>query len=232
MAYHGYARTSPPGERGDDVEAQVQKLQEMAQMRGARILRPFVDREVPGHVPLAERAAGGKLLKMLRPGDVLLCTTAERLFRSAGEALATVTDWRERGVALVFTTVGPEAVNLHGAGAVFLSMLAVLAEFERERVLYRAPAVSSPRSLTGGRVGATAPFGFRLLGAGEEARLEPDPEQQAAIRDMVKWRSAMSLRKVAEKVRETHGVHISHEGVRQVLADYELRLTAQPGNGG
>lgn len=199
--------------------------------RGTPLTQMYEDRGVHGYVPFEARPAGSKLCEALRPGSAVVVSKLHYVFRSAAEALAICNEWQRKGIALVVADFGGEPVNLDGAAKMFFSMLTMTAEFERERMLDRPATTRTVSSLHGGRVGSVAPFGFRIDGEGENTRLVEDPDQQRAIHTMIRLRPEMSLRAVADEVFKRHGIRISHEGVRQVLADYEARigpLTGEP----
>ena len=59
-----------------------------------------------GSKPLGERAQGKRLLKALRPDDVVIASKLDRIFRSALDALQTVEDFKGRGVSLHLLDLG------------------------------------------------------------------------------------------------------------------------------
>jgi DNA invertase Pin-like site-specific DNA recombinase len=99
------------------------------------------------------------------------------------------------------------------------AMLALVAEFERERIRERLVDGRTAKRRDGGHIGGSAPFGFRKIGAGRAARLEPDPAQQAALADMRKLAAeGVASRAIAVAVQERHGITVSHVTVRAALA--------------
>ena len=98
-------------------------------------------------------------------------------------------------------------------------MLALVAEFERDRIKERSAEGRMAKRRDGGHIGGSAPFGFRKIGAGRAARLEPDPTEQAALADMRTLAAdGLASRAIAAAVRERHGIAVSHVTVRAVLA--------------
>lgn len=231
MAHFGYVRTAPPGQE-DSASApgrdeQVRKLRNLAMMQDVAVAEIFEDNRVSVAIPLPDRPGGAALLARLQPGDRVLVTSPDRLFRSGMEALAVTRDWHRKDIGLIVADVGTEPVNLNAAGRLWFGMLAPVVALERRRERAE-PGVAS--SLRGGRIGSTAPFGFRIQGSGADAVLVEDPDEQAAIRAMWDLRQENSLRKVAEEIRRRFGIEISHEGVRLVLADYERRVMPPKGD--
>jgi hypothetical protein len=65
----------------------------------------------------------------------------------------------------------------------------------------------------------STPFGFRKVGTGRAARLEPDPAQQAALAEMRALAAErMASRAIAAAVQKRHGLAVSHVTVRAALA--------------
>jgi putative DNA-invertase from lambdoid prophage Rac len=80
--------------------------------------------------------------------------------------------------------MGSEPVTQNGVSRMFFGMLALVAEFERERIKERSAEGRAAKRRHGGHIGGSTPFGFRKIGTGRAARLEPDPVQQAALAEM------------------------------------------------
>ena len=85
MGTYGYVRVSTlrQAEEGLSLEVQRRQLEGYALQHGLTLDRVFVEDGVSGAVPLANRPAGGALLALLEPGDVVLAAKLDRAFRSA-----------------------------------------------------------------------------------------------------------------------------------------------------
>lgn len=203
MAVYGYARVSTveQAEGGHSLETQRSTLGGFAQSEGMAIDRCFVDRGVSGSRPLGERKAGAGLLDALAPGDVVFCAKLDRMFRSASDALATLEVLKTRDVRLFLKDMGGDVTGSGVASLVF-SILAAVAQFERERIVERVTE-NRARLLAAGRyVGGRVPFGWRVEdGEDEEGRparfLVEEERQQAAIARMREMRAnGASVRKI------------------------------------
>jgi DNA invertase Pin-like site-specific DNA recombinase len=124
------------------------------------------------------------LLARLQKGDALIVAKLDRAFRNAADALATAEQLKARKVDLIVADMGSEPVTQNGVSRMFFGMLALVAEFERERTRERLADGRGAKRAAGGHIGGSAPFGYHKVGAGRSARLEPIPEQQDAILTM------------------------------------------------
>jgi DNA invertase Pin-like site-specific DNA recombinase len=66
----------------------------------------FVDAGVSGSVPLADRPQGKRLLEVVEKGDVIVTAKLDRAFRSAADALGTLEEMKDQGVALHMIDLG------------------------------------------------------------------------------------------------------------------------------
>jgi len=219
MAALGYVRVSTVEQSaGTSLEEQRRKIQGVALMKGLELGEVYQESGVSGSLPLEARPIGGVLYRGLRPGDTLIVAKLDRAFRNAADALAKADAWKRAGTRLIVADMGPDPVTDNGVAKLFFGMLALVAEFERERILERTRDGRSAKASRGGHIGGSAPFGYRVLGQGKEAGLVEVPEQQAAIRTMLELRGKASLRNIAAAVKERHGTNVSYEAVRRILS--------------
>src|SRR5450631_741331 len=187
MTVYGYVRVSTTEQVADDrssLDTQRRKIVAAAELAGLALDEFVEEPGVSGSKPLADRPEGGPLLGRLGKGDVLIVAKLDRAFRNAADALATAERLKARKVDLIVADMGSEPVTQNGVSRMFFGMLALVAEFERERIRERSAEGRAAKRRNGGHIGGSAPFGFRKVGIGRAARLEPDPAQQAALSDM------------------------------------------------
>ena len=191
---YGYTRVSTAEQASDgksSIVDQRRKIEGAAMMRGPEgIAAFFSDPGISGGTPLREREGGEKLLHAVRPGDIVIAAKLDRLFRSSSDALATVEDLARRKVGIVLADIGPDCVTENGTSKLFFSMLAAFAEFERSRIAERVNEGRKAKKQRGGHGGGDAPYGFRVVGSGGDARLVPVPGEQAVVKAMVQLRGA------------------------------------------
>jgi DNA invertase Pin-like site-specific DNA recombinase len=222
MTVFGYTRVSTTEQAADDrssLDTQRRKILAAAELSGLTVDQFIEEPGVSGGRPLADRPEGGPLLARLVKGDVLVVAKLDRAFRNAADALATAEQLKARKVDLIVADMGSEPVTQNGVSRMFFGMLALVAEFERDRIKERSAEGRVAKRRDGGHIGGSAPFGFRKIGAGRAARLEPDPTQQAALADMRRLAAeGLASRAIAAAVQERHGIAVSHVTVRAALA--------------
>jgi DNA invertase Pin-like site-specific DNA recombinase len=222
MTVYGYTRVSTTEQAADDrssLDTQRRKILAAAELAGLTVNVLVEEPGVSGGLPLAARPEGGPLLAELRKGDVLIVAKLDRAFRNAADALATAEQLKARKVDLIVADMGSEPVTQNGVSRMFFGMLALVAEFERDRIKERSAEGRTAKRRDGGHIGGSTPFGYRKIGVGRAARLEPDPAQQAALTDMQTLAAkGQASRTIAAAVQKRHGIAVSHVTVRAALA--------------
>lgn len=81
----GYARVSTDmqADSGISLDEQQRKIEARCAENGWWLERVYIDAGVSGSVPLGLRPEGEKLLRIVRPGDVVCAAKLDRMFRSA-----------------------------------------------------------------------------------------------------------------------------------------------------
>jgi DNA invertase Pin-like site-specific DNA recombinase len=220
VTVYGYVRVSTAEQsNGSSLDEQARRIHGVALTRGEDITRVFADPGVSGSIPLEQRPAGRELVAMLRPGDTVVVAKLDRAFRSAADALTRADAWKKQGVRLIVADMGTDAVTDNGAAKLFFTVLAAVAEFERERLRERIAEGRRGKAAKGGHVGGSAPFGFRIEGEGKASHLVEVPEQQAALATIRALCGQASLRKIVAAVEAEHGLKLSYEAARRICRD-------------
>ena len=68
-----------------------------ASEQGSAVIEILVRRWISGTLPIARRPEGGRLIRELRSGDVVIAAKLDRMFRSAVDALSTIKELQKRG---------------------------------------------------------------------------------------------------------------------------------------
>jgi DNA invertase Pin-like site-specific DNA recombinase len=220
MAVYGYTRvsTDQQADEGESLTTQERQIAGYALMLGLTIDRTLVEKGVSGSMPLADRPQGAALLAMVKAGDTIITPKLDRMFRSALDALAILGDLKERGIALHMIDLQGD-VTSNGISKLVFTILAAVAEAERDRIRERIRDVKRDQKERGRYLGGVVRFGWRIVEneAGGKVMVE-DPAQQAAIRRARELRAAgKSLRAIAAALAED-GIQVSHETIKQALA--------------
>jgi DNA invertase Pin-like site-specific DNA recombinase len=181
----GYARVSSADQAKDDrssLQVQTDIIEGYARTQGADKwgVQMYTDAGVSGGVKMAKREAGARLLADMNPGDTVIASKLDRMFRSAVDALNMLELFKEKGVHLVLYDMGHEPVTGEGTARLLFTILAAVADMERIRIKERTSEGRKAKKAKGGPVG-NVPFGYRKVGEGRAAVLEPHAgEQQSA----------------------------------------------------
>lgn len=200
----GYIRVSTADQANTDrssLQVQTDVIQGLAHIRGVDKfgIQLYTDAGVSGAVKLAFRPAGEKLLADMKAGDVVIASKLDRIFRSAVDALNMLEEFRKRDVDLILYDMGTESVTKGGMAQLLFTILAAVAEMERIRIAERTADGRRAKKARGGAVGEV-PFGFRKVGEGRAALLEPNEKERGALARMHALIGTASLRGVGAQL--------------------------------
>jgi putative DNA-invertase from lambdoid prophage Rac len=220
-AVFGYVRvsTDTQADNGVSLDEQQRRIEGRCLEQGWHLAEIFVERGVSGSVPFAERPEGGRLLRQLQAGDIVISPKLDRVFRSSLDALHTIEELKRRRVGLWLLDLGGD-VSGNGISEMILTILAAVAQFERVRIGERIRDARAHMRRQGRHLGGSRPFGYRLVEpeGGGKPTLVPEPGEQAAIERMRAMRQEGSTLFAIRDAMRAAGHVISHETVRQVLA--------------
>lgn len=214
LAYTRVSTTEQAQDGTTSLTEQARKCKAIADLHnaGPYDFLIYKDVGVSGGTPLAERPDGKRLLADAKKGDTIVAAKMDRLFRSASDALNTAERFRKQGIHLVLTDMGVDPVTGNGVAKMFFGMLALVAEFERERIAERMVDGKRAKKEKGGHIAGSAPFGWSVIGTGRESHLEPIEHEQATLRRIVELKQAQGARKrhVISRIRK----QLEAEGLR------------------
>ncbi|MBK1701609.1 recombinase family protein [Thiococcus pfennigii] len=98
----------------------------------------FVEEALSGAIPAAQRPAMAALLAYVRDGDTVVVVAVDRLGRNTIDVLTTVETLKAKGVSVVSMREGFDIGT--PIGKAMLTMLAAVAELERENIKVRQMA--------------------------------------------------------------------------------------------
>lgn len=230
----GYTRVSTEEQASHgttSLASQEKKCRALAAMRdcGPYDFVLFSDPGVSGSIPLNQRPAGAKLLEMAKAGDTIVVAKLDRIFRSATDALVTVEELAKRKIDLVLIDMGTEPVTANGVSKLFFQMLAAFAEFERGRIAERMRDGRTAKRERSGHLGGSAPYGFRVVGEGREAKLEQIPEEIETLKyiaHMKKKRAPSTIRRglSARNIVDRTGKPFTFTQIRRLMRRADITL--------
>ncbi len=117
MTIYGYARVSTGRQAESGLSLEEQQRQIAAYSEAHRlggVESFFVEKGVSGSLELSKRLEGARLLSELKPGDVIICSKLDRMFRSARDALNTVKELETKRISLHFVNGGDKMCQMAG----------------------------------------------------------------------------------------------------------------------
>jgi putative DNA-invertase from lambdoid prophage Rac len=182
MRVFGYTRvsTTEQAHGGASLAAQQQQIAGYAMMKGWQVAEHFVERGVSGSTPLADRPEGSRMLATVGKGDVIVTAKLDRAFRSAADALAVLEEFKEQGVGLHMIDLGGD-VTSNGISKMVFTILAAVAEGERDRIRERIRDAKRHLTSQGVFSGGKRPFGYDIVLDGETSRMVPNAAEMAVI---------------------------------------------------
>jgi len=178
----GYVRVSTADQCKDgrsSLQTQTDIIEGLARARGVDKydVQIYEDAGVSGATKLKMRPAGERLLQDMKAGDVVVASKLDRMFRSASDALGTLKELKDQGVALHMIDLGGDVCG-NGISKLVFTILSAVAENERERIRDVKRDRASQRLFNGGR----RPFGYDIDGESKDRRLVPNANEQAALK--------------------------------------------------
>ena len=152
-------------------------------MKGWQVAEHFVERGVSGSTPLADRPEGGRMLATVGKGDIIVTAKLDRAFRSAADALAVLEEFKDEGVGLHMIDLGGDVTG-NGISKMVFTILAAVAEGERDRIRERIRDAKRHLASQGVFSGGKRPFGLDVVLDGETPRLVQNAEEMAVIERM------------------------------------------------
>lgn len=187
--------------QGISLAAQLEQSRQYAAFRGLEVVEDVCDEGVSGSVPLGERPGGQRLLELVQDPNVsaVVSYKLDRVFRDAADCLAVTKAWDEVDVELHLVDIGGQPIDTSTAmGRFFLTVMAGVAEMERNLIIERTRAAIGHLKASGRRVGSI-PYGF-VLGQ-DGTTLQEDPEEQRVIHLVRRLRrKGVSLRQIAREL--------------------------------
>lgn len=182
-----YARVSSEEqqERGT-IQNQIEFGSKYSDLHGYKIIKWYLDDGITGTLPLDARPAGRELLRDAKEGliDTILVYKIDRLGRSARIILDSVYELEQCGVKIKSMTEPFDTGD--PSGRFLLTILAGVADLERETILERMWLGANKAAREGKWLGGIVPYGYRVNDDGYlEINGDPIPGFEMSEADVI-----------------------------------------------
>ena len=196
---------------GTSLEVQEKKCRAFAELHGFSIDKVYSE-VVSGGVEFRKRPIFQKVLSELKSGSKLVVSRLDRLSRKVIDTLKLVDDFKKEHKDICITDIG----NIHkdGVSKIFVTILASLAEIERENISIRVKASKKIAKEERRYLGGYTEFGYKV----EDKKLVPDDKEFTVLQSMVNLRkSGLGYRKISDEIKNKYGKRIYYPQVHKIL---------------
>ena len=196
---------------GTSLETQENKCKAYAELHDFKIDKVYSE-VVSGAVEFRKRPVFQKVLSELKSNSKLVVSRLDRLSRKVVDTLKLIDDFKKEHKEICITDIG----NIHkdGVSKVFVTILASLAEIERENISIRIKASKKIAKEERRYLGGYSEFGYKV----ENKKLVPDDKEFAVLQSMVNLRkSGLGYRKISDEIKNKFGKRIYYPQVHKIL---------------
>lgn len=217
----GYIRISHTDSLdGTSLEVQEKRILAYAELHSIKIDKVYSE-ICSGAVTFSKRPVFSKVLNDLKKGSVLVVSRLDRLSRSVLDTLELVRDFTNQDKQLAITDIG----NCHNGGVakVFITILASLAEIERDNISSRIKASKEIAKKEHKFLGGFAEFGYTRNSDGSYSVNQKEKEMFESIINL--RNNKLSLPKISEVIRNKFGRKLHPSYVCKLLKrDHNFKL--------
>ena len=196
---------------GTSLETQEKRCKAFAELHNFSIDKVYTE-VVSGGVEFRKRPIFQKVLSELKGNSKLVVSRLDRLSRKVIDTLKLVDDFKREHKEICITDIG----NIHkdGVSKVFVTILASLAEIERENISQRVLASKKIAKDERRYLGGYSEFGYKV----EDKKLVPDDKEFTVLQSMVNLRkSGLGYRKISDEIKNKFGKRIYYPQVHKIL---------------
>ena len=196
---------------GTSIETQEKRCRAFAELHNFSIDKVYTE-VVSGGVEFRKRPIFQKVLSELKSGSKLVVSRLDRLSRKVIDTLKLVDDFKREHKEICITDIG----NIHkdGVSKVFVTILASLAEIERENISQRIKASKKIAKDDRKYLGGYTEFGYKV----ENKKLVPDEKEFIVLQSMVNLRkSGLGYRRISDEIKNKFGKRIYFPQVHKIL---------------
>ena len=196
---------------GTSIETQEKRCRAFAELHNFSIDKVYTE-VVSGGVEFRKRPIFQKVLSELKGNSKLVVSRLDRLSRKVIDTLKLVDDFKREHKEICITDIG----NIHkdGVSKVFVTILASLAEIERENISQRIKASKKIAKDDRKYLGGYTEFGYKV----ENKKLVPDEKEFIVLQSMVNLRkSGLGYRRISDEIKNKFGKRIYFPQVHKIL---------------
>jgi|TARA_B110000037_G_scaffold170000_1_gene192689 DNA invertase Pin-like site-specific DNA recombinase len=219
MTIYSYCRTSElessleQDELDAILEPEMLAIQTYCLRQSWFMTETLKDSNCNWHHEFDRRESGKRLMNLLLPGDVLLCSKLERICSSSHEVIKLVQKLREKSVQLHIVELGGDITDAQ-ISVNFANVTELFSALEKRKSAERIKGVKRRQRKKGRYLGGSRPFGYMIH---ENGRLiENAMEQKVLCRIMELKKEGKSLRAISGEV-STPIMPISFKTVQRLL---------------
>ena len=181
---------------GTSLTVQKRLCFAFAELHGFSIDKVYTE-VVSGAVEFRKRPVFQKVLSELKSNSKLVVSRLDRLSRKVVDTLKLIDDFKKQHKEICITDIG----NIHtdGVSKIFVTILASLAEIERENISIRIKASKKIAKEERRYLGGYSEFGYKV----ENKKLVPDDKEFTVLQSMVNLRrSGLGYRKISDEIKQ------------------------------
>ena len=196
---------------GTSLDTQEKRCRAFAELHNFSIDKVYTE-VVSGAVEFRKRPVFQKVLSELKSNSKLVVSRLDRLSRKVVDTLNLIDDFKKEHKEICITDIG----NIHkdGVSKVFVTILASLAEVERENISIRIKASKKIAKEERRYLGGYSEFGYKV----ENKKLVPDDKEFLVLQSMISLRkSGLGYRKISDEIKNKFGKRIYFPQVHKIL---------------
>lgn len=177
----------------------------------------FEDRSCRFTANFANRAQGALLMNSLKPRDMIICHSLERIFSTSQDTLNTINILKKMRVKLFIINLGGDITD-NKFSPPFSAMIGIFKNLEKRRATERIKTVKQIQRKKGRFLGGSRPFGYMIHSNG---RLLENPMEQRVLKKIIEMKSqGKSLRAISSAV-STPIMPVSFKTVHRLLKRHD-----------
>lgn len=192
-------------EEGFSLDAQENKLRQICELNGYKIYKVYADKGISGKDTI-HRPAFQEMMEDMEKGlfSKILVMKLDRISRSVADLENIIKQLQKHNCG--FESASEKIDTTSSMGLMFIRLLGVFAQFERERIAERIKDAFDEKIKQGGAVTRSLPMGYKI-GTDDKGKkiVIKDIEKEEIVKDMFDtYERTNSLQKTADYLNEKY----------------------------